>query len=100
MSLQGLGATAVAGSMDVGVMTTNNRGLNADELADMLLNKVFYVSQDAPPSVMEQAREYRDKLRVLFVHYLTQAQTNQNVSIYNILMQAGQTSAAEIVRSL
>jgi hypothetical protein len=96
----GLTGIAAAPQLSAKVLATEGRGLNPHELGHMLLDKVFYVSADAPPSVREQAAAYRNKLYALFVHYLAQAQTSQNTTVYNILKDAGQHEAAELVRKL
>lgn len=95
-----LSGVSGAAEMSPMVFATNGRGLNPNELAHMLLDKTFFVSKDAPPAVMEQAVAYRNKLYRLFVHYFAQAQKSQNTTIYNVLMEAGETRAAELVKEL
>lgn len=81
-------------------MVTSGRGLNADEITDMLMTKLLYVSDSAPPAIREQAAAFKDQLRSLVRHYIAQAQKSEHTSIYNVLMQAGQPEAAELVRRL
>lgn len=82
------------------VMATSRRGFNADELAQMCLNKVFYVSADLPPDKLVEAHAYRDKLLGVLTYYMTQAQRSERTSIYNVLMSAGHPQAAELVKEL
>jgi len=95
-----LSSVSASSVLTAKVMTTDGRGLNPHELGHLLLDKVFYVSADAPPSVREQAVAYRNKLYAVFVHYLAQAQKSQNTTIYHALMEAGLPEAAELVRKL
>ena len=43
----------------VNVVTTSNRGHNAEEMADMALNKIMMVSDNAPPVIRDQAIAFR-----------------------------------------
>lgn len=84
----------------VRTMVTEGRGLNADEITDMLMAKLLYVADSAPPTLREQAEAFRNDIRRVVRHYVAQAQKSQNTSIYNALMQAGHPDAAEVVRRL
>lgn len=91
------------GTVDLGVATaiaTQNRGLSADELAEMCLDKLLFVADSAPPAIKEQALAFKADMRGVLRYYLRQAQRSQNTSIYNVLVQAGQHDAAEVVRKL
>ena len=79
---------------------TQGRGLNADELTDMCMDKLLHVADTAPPAIREQAAAFKGDIRKLVHYYISQAQRSQNTSIYNVLMQAGQHDAAEVVRKL
>ncbi len=85
---------------DIGVTVTNGRGLNADELTRMALAKIIFVGPDVPPAIRDQAEAYKARLEQVLRHYIGQAQKSQNTSIFNVLMQAGEIDAAEIVRKL
>ncbi len=108
--MEGLSTSGQVGALNVAVdgqvlgqpyvMATSGRGFNADELAQMCLNKVFYVSADLPPDKFAEAHAYRDKLLGVLTYYMTQAQKSQNTSVYNVLMNAGHPQAAELVKEL
>ena len=87
-------------SGDVQVIATSGRGLNPDELTAMLLPKLIYIGPDVPADVRAAAEEQMHRMEALLKHYFTQAQKSQNTSVFNILMDAGHESAAELVRSL
>lgn len=96
----GLTGVEAASQLTATVMTTSGRGFNPHEIGHMLLDKVFFVSQDLPPDALAKATEYRNNLYATFVHYLTMAQTSQNTTIYNVLENAGHHEAAELVKGL
>ena len=87
-------------SGDVQVIATSGRGLNPDELTAMLLPKLIYIGPDVPADVRAAAEAQMHRMEALLKHYFTQAQKSQNTSVFNILMDAGHESAAELVRSL
>jgi hypothetical protein len=82
------------------VMITNGRGLNVDELTRLALNKIVYVGPGVPPAIRDQAEAYKAQVEIVLRHYLAQAQKSQNTTIFNVLEQAGETRAAQLVRSL
>ena len=87
-------------SGDVKVIATSGRGLNPDELTRMLLPKLIYIGPDVPADVRAAGEAQMHRMEMLLKHYFAQAQRSQNTSVYNVLMNAGHESAAELVRSL
>lgn len=79
---------------------TSGRGLNARELTEMALAKILFIGPDVPPAIRDQATAFKARIEAVLLHYITQAQRSQNTTIYNVLMQAGQHDAAELVRKL
>ena len=55
---------------DVEVITTDNRGLSVEEAAQMAVNKILYVSKEAPEPLREQAIAFKDTVHEVIVHYL------------------------------
>ena len=43
--------TEMPSDFEVSVGTTSNRGLTPSEVAEMCVEKLMYVSQDAPPAI-------------------------------------------------
>ncbi len=87
-------------SNDVKVIATSGRGLNPDELTQMLLPKLIYIGPDVPADVRAAGQEQMHRMEMLLKHYFAQAQKSQNTSVYNQLMNAGHHEAAELVRNL
>lgn len=85
---------------EVRTLTTQNRGLNADEIVALLMPRLLYVADTAPPAIRDQAAAFKSNIERLVHHYVVQAQKSQNTTICNILEQAGEHRAAEIIRGL
>ena len=85
---------------EIRATATIGRGLNADEITDMLMARLIYVADTAAPVIQAQAQAFKSDIRGLVLHYVRQAQKSQNTSTYNYLMQAGHLDAAELVRKL
>lgn len=92
------GGTLQLGTVQTSV--THGRGLNADEITDMLMAKLLHVADSAPMPIREQASAFRADIRRVVLHYVAQAQKSQNTTVYNHLMQGGYSDAAELVRKL
>ena len=65
----------------VTVHTTENRGHSTEELAEMALDRIIFVGDDAPEPIKVQAMAYREKLRNILVFYMRQAMLSERVTI-------------------
>ena len=84
----------------VKVFTTNNRGHSSEEMAEMCVNKICSISNDAPPHVREQALAFREKVKAVIAEYLQRAITSDRTTLWNILKKEGFHEEAEIIRRL
>jgi len=82
----------------VGVVTTNNRGLNPEELAELAANRIVSVSDNAPEPIKSQAHAFREQVRVLLIHYFQQAQRSERTNIIAMLERDGHREIAEGIR--
>ena len=89
-----------AGVGDVGVFTSTNRGHSAEEMAEMALNKIMLVSDDAPPVIRDQAIAHRDKLKDVLIFYLKRMAQSERPTIWAQMRQQGHDDLAEIIRRL
>ena len=62
------------------VHTTSHRGHNAEELAEMALDKIMRVGDNAPEPIKAQALAYRDNLRTI-IFYMRQAMMSERVTV-------------------
>lgn len=91
---------SVNGSGSVGSVnayTTNGRGLNVEELADMAMRKLVHIADTAPPDLREQANQFKAQIRLLLIAYMHQAIKSDRTTLYNQLRGAGFAEAADIV---
>ena len=94
---------SVNGSMQVGsvtVATTQNTGLSIEHWAERLLDKILFVGNESNPFIKEQALAYKDALRTAIVQHMRQAIKSDRTTLYNLLLQQGETQMAEILRRL
>lgn len=63
------------------VHTTSHRGHNAEELAEMALDKIMRVGDSAPEPIKAQALAYRDNLRTILIFYMRQAMMSERVTV-------------------
>ena len=89
-----------AGVGDVGVFTSTNRGHSAEEMAEMALNKIMLVSDDAPPVIRDQAIAHRDKLREVLIYYMNSMAKSERTTIWALMKKQGHDDIAEIIRRL
>ena len=83
---------SVQGTSAVGwvqVATTDNRGLTPEELADRAVERIIHVGDQSHPVIRDQARAFRDAIRQVRVHYLTEAVVQDRATIAQRLRQAG-----------
>lgn len=92
--IDGIGSVLMG---DVMVMATQGRGFTPEELADMALDKIIYVSGNAPPVIAEQASAYRERIRGVLVHYMNEAVRAHNVTLVGKFKKAGYPEFAKIL---
>ena len=85
---------------DVEVITTDNRGLSVEEAAQMAVNKILYVSKEAPEPLREQAIAFKDTVHEVIVHYMRYAVDQDRATIAAKLREAGFPELANNLRSL
>ena len=85
---------------DVAVFTSTNRGHSPEEMADMALNKIMLVSEDAPPVIRDQAVAYKAKLKEILIFYMNRMAQSERTTIWALMQQQGHEDVAEIIRRL
>jgi len=56
MSLQASGSSFVG---NVAVYTTDHRGFNAEEMANMTVDKIIFIGQNSHPAIIEKLRHLK-----------------------------------------
>ena len=84
----------------VNVMTSDKGGLTNEPIADLAIDKIVSISNDAPPHIRQQANQFREHLKKVLYHYLLLARKEERASIVHILRSNGQKEMAEYIRRL
>jgi len=93
----------VSGNSEIGevaVFTSTNRGHSPEEMAEMALNKIMLVSEDAPPVIREQALAYKDRLKEILIFYMNRMAQSERTTIWALMKKQGHEDIAEIIRRL
>jgi hypothetical protein len=69
-------------------------------MAEMALNKIMLVSEDAPPVIREQALAYKDRLKEILVFYMNRMAQSERTTIWALMKKQGHEDIAEIIRRL
>ena len=92
-----IGTSSVGSVM---VATTNNRGHTPEELAERCAERLISVSNSAHPALRDQALAFKADITVLLTKYLKEAVTNDRVTVYNALVDAGHPQLADAIHKL
>tara|TARA_Y100001973_G_C5166754_1_gene316622 strand:+ start:533 stop:820 length:288 start_codon:yes stop_codon:yes gene_type:complete len=84
----------------VNIMTSENGGLSNDQIADMLANKLIYISDDAPEPIRLQAEVFKDRVRNLAQYYIELARKEERANICAKVREAGQIELANAIGRL
>ena len=84
----------------VNVFTSENGGLSNDQIAEMLANKIMYVSDEAPEPIRLQAEAFKDKVRNLVQYYVELARKEERATICAKVREAGQHQLADAIGRL
>ena len=93
-----LGQTGKLEAGFVKVVTTNHRGLTVDHWAERCLDRIVYVADKSDSVIKEQALAFKDEIRKVLVHYMTQAVKSDRTTLYNLLLTQGEREMAELLR--
>lgn len=94
------GSLDIAADFQVGVRTTSNRGLTAEELAAQCADKIVAVSDTAPEPIRAQAHAFKARVQQLVELYLKQAVQSDRTTVYNALRDAGHPELANALKGL
>jgi cephalosporin hydroxylase len=85
---------------EVRIITTDNRGFNAEEMADLTVDKIIFIGRNSHPAIIEQARAFKEQIRQVLVAAFTEAQQEEKKTICAQLDLQGQSGLADIIRRL
>mgnify|MGYP003138612338 FL=1 len=84
----------------VNVMTSEEGGLNTEQIVELAMDKIMKVSDTAPPAIRDQAEAFQNHLRVVLYQYMELARREERASIANKMNKAGNSEMAELVRRI
>jgi|TARA_R110000765_G_scaffold252762_1_gene354047 hypothetical protein len=84
----------------VEVRTTNNRGFTPEEVAELCVDRLMIVSNDAPPAIKDQALAHKERMKAVIAVYMKQAIQSDRTTVYNAINDAGHKKLAEYIRKL
>ena len=82
------------------VKTSEQGGLSNEQIADLAVEKIASVSEDAPSHLKEQAKLFKEQLKGIIHHYLLLARKEERASIIQVLRSSGHKEMAEYIRRL
>ena len=84
----------------VNVMTSQKGGLTNEQIADLAVDKIAGISDQAPPHVRQQPKLFKEQLKGVLYHYILLARREERASIIQVLRSSGQKETAEYIRRL
>ena len=84
----------------VNVMTSDKGGLTNEQVADLAVDKIVSISDQAPAHIRQQANQFREHLEKVLYHYLLLARKEERGSIIQVLESSGHKEMAEYIRRL
>ena len=73
----------------VSVVTTQDRGWDAEELAQRAVDKIIFVGDQSHPAVQAQARAFKVQVKHVVAFYLKEAVEQDRLTMANRLREAG-----------
>ena len=92
--------TTSMGAGEVSVVTSDNGGLETDQIVELAMDKLLKVSETAPPAIRDQAEAFREQLRALLTYYINIARREERATICHILSREGQDVLADAIRRM
>ena len=82
------------------VKNSEQGGLSNEQIADLAVEKIASVSDNAPPHVKQQAKLFKEQLKGIIHHYLLLARKEERATIMQVLRSSGHKEMAEYIRRL
>ena len=84
----------------VTVTTTVNRGMNAEEWAELAVRKIVSVSMDSPMPIREQALAFRENIKNILIHYFKKVARSERTTVKAILEKEGYFELAKHIEDI
>jgi hypothetical protein len=84
----------------LGVTTTDHKGHSVDEIAEMAVNKIVSISNNADPMIKAQAHAFKDRTKMVVAYYIQEGVKNHICTVCNELEKQGHKDLANIIRRI
>ena len=84
----------------VNIMTSDKGGLTNEQIADLAVDKIVSISDEAPAHIRQQANQFREHLKKVMYNYLLLARREERGTIIQALQSNGHKEMAEYIRRL
>ena len=84
----------------LGVTTTDHKGHSVDEIAEMAVNKIVSISNNADPMIKAQAHAFKDRTKMVVEYYIQEGVKNHICTVCNELEKQGHKDLANIIRRI
>ena len=85
---------------NVGVETTQNKGLSPEYWTERIMERLLSVSENADPMVKAQAQAFKENIQTVILLYLKQAIASDRATVAGLLEKQGHKEMANIIRRL
>ena len=85
---------------NVGVQTTENKGLSPEYWTERIMERLVAVSDNADPMVKAQAEAFKDTIQTVVLLYMKQAILSDRATVAGLLEKQGHKEMADIIRRL
>jgi|TARA_Y100000114_G_C11565478_1_gene233846 hypothetical protein len=84
----------------VNVFSSNDGGLSTEQIAQLSLDRLLLVADNAPPVIKEQAEAFKENLRIVLFQTIELSRREERATIAHKMSKAGQKEMADLVRRL
>jgi len=84
----------------VGVVTSNNGGHSPEQVAELCVDKIISISDQAHPALQQQAHAFREQLLKIVAHYIKMGAQQDRATVCAKLREAGFNDLADQIRRL
>ena len=95
-----ISVSTTMGISPVNVMTSDNGGLSDEQIAQMAVDKIVSVSDNAPDVIRDQANVFKENVKKILFHYLILARREERATIVYTVRNSGNKELAEYIRRL
>ena len=82
---------------NVGVQTTENKGLSPEYWTERIMERLVAVSDNADPMVKAQAEAFKDTIQTVVLLYMKQAILSDRATVAGLLEKQGHKELANII---